>query len=111
MSSIAVAFYQSSPLGNLRNQTLSLAPHPQGINVQSDSVEYVKNCSATASFPIFRAVGRSFFYETEYNMKIPNLRKKVPQARVVAHCCNFSIQETRQEENAKFKTNLGYIVK
>lgn len=54
---------------------------------------------------------RSFFCETECNRKIPDLRKKAPQARVVAHAVISAFRKRRQEENAKFKTNLGYIVK
>lgn len=110
MSSIAVAFYQSSPLGNLWNQTLSLAPHPQGINVQSDSVESIKNSSATASFPIFQAVGPSFVRQ-KVTGKYPTWEKKHPRPEWWLIAVISAFRKRRQEENAKFKTNLGYIVK
>lgn len=56
---------------------------------------------------------RSFFYETEYNMKTPNLRKKKkcqrPEWWLTA--VTSALRKQRQEENGKFKTSPGYIVK
>lgn len=111
MSSIAVAFYQSSPLGNLWNQTLSLATHPQGINVQSDSVESLKNCWATTSFPVFQAVGPSFMRQN-ITWKHPTLgKKKCQRPEWWLTAVISALRKQRQEENGKFKTSPGYIVK
>lgn len=40
-------------------------------------------------------------------MKIPDLRNKAPQARVVAHCCNLSTQETKARGKWYFQDKPG----